>query len=145
MDQLVRCWNTCLWKRWEMGPLQPITKKVFDGELEATGKNNSNNSILELLIIIQCWSSWSHNCMLQVASVQRCVEIGITDAILQVWMFMLQFMILQFMSFRFSGSRADDSYLWSVYSVARLRVSQPLWGGCRQNFHWDRIVRVHQW
>jgi hypothetical protein len=78
MDQLVRCWNTRLWKRWEMGPLQPITKKVFVGELEAKGKNNSNNSIPELLIIIQCWSPWSHNCMLQVASVQRSMNTVMT-------------------------------------------------------------------
>jgi hypothetical protein len=71
------------------------------------------------------------------------VETGIADAILQVWMFMLQFMILHFMSFRFSGSWADESYLWSVYSAARLRASQPLWGGCRQNCCWDHTVRVH--
>ncbi len=30
------------------------------------------------------------------------VETGIIDAILQVWMFMLQFKILHFMSFKFS-------------------------------------------
>jgi hypothetical protein len=29
-------------------------KKGFRWELEATGNNNSNNSILKLLIIIQC-------------------------------------------------------------------------------------------
>ncbi len=73
------------------------------------------------------------------------VEIGIVDAMLQVWMLMLQFMILHFMSFRFSRSRADDSYLWSVYSAARLRASQQLWGGCKQNCCWDHTVRVLCW
>ncbi len=32
------------------------------------------------------------------------VETGIVDAILHVWMLMLQFMILHFISFRFLGS-----------------------------------------
>ncbi len=65
------------------------------------------------------------------------IETGIVDAILQVWMFVLQFMIPHFMSFRFSGSWARDSYLWSMHSAARLKMNQPLWGICRQNYCWD--------
>ncbi len=65
------------------------------------------------------------------------IETGIVDAILQVWMFVLEFMIPHFMSFRFSGSWASDSYLWSMYSAARLRMRQPLWSRCRQNYCWD--------
>ncbi len=39
-----------------------------------------------------------------VEGIDGVVEIGIVDAILHVWMLMLQFMILHFMFFRFLGS-----------------------------------------
>jgi hypothetical protein len=62
---------------------------------------------------------------------------------LQVWMLMLQFMILHFMSFRFLGSWIVDLYMWFVYSTRKSRMSEPLWDGCRQNCCWDHIVKVH--
>jgi hypothetical protein len=45
-------------------------------------------------------------------------------------MLMLQFMILHFKAFKFSGSWADDSCLCSVYSAARSRSSAPT---CRRS------------
>jgi hypothetical protein len=65
-----------------MGPLQPIRKKVFIGELEATGKNNSNTPSLNY------WSSFNVDfhghtiaCYkLQIDVVQRLMNIVMTKS-----------------------------------------------------------------
>jgi hypothetical protein len=63
-----------------MGPLQPITKRVFVGELEAIGKNNSNNSIPELLIIIQSDLHGHTIACCKLAAVQRSMSTVMTKS-----------------------------------------------------------------